>query len=711
MGCPPEALKSLANDLAQTLISDASGVIAKLRLIGLLTQPTSPSSPPPMDATRLGSAHSPANPDLVGIWERKLKDGLTFFARRIDMMGDWNYWANVGRIEAKGAARRVVLIGESVARGYFYDPQFTPAMALESILQSRLGEGELEVIDLARTNLYMRELAELARSALTLEPDAVVFLAGNNWRFSLLDSLKNGGVRDIIAVLGQEGVPGLKRFAEERLAADIRELVEEISSLYAANGVLPVWIVPEFNLIDWREPESNAPHLPDGANRRWLELFEAAKAALRADEIATAAARATEMVELDHGLCLTGLYMLAHCSERLGDREAERRYLEMARDALIWDPSRIVSPRAYTVVQETLRDEVTKRDGKLVDMPALFKEHLEGGLPDRRVFLDYCHLTSEGIRITMAGAAACLLHSFRGDEFTPAELGRGMGDPSNEVEGEVAFLAAVHNAHWWQADELVRHYCLQAVQSAPKIARVMTSFIDLVTRQAPMLMCKSAERISLVGSKLVQQYLLRHSHKQLDKVLLDAVIESLKKLGIDASQHLNNLRKQDHSVGNRDIDLLDPYYCVTTRQPQELRWVTTYQIRPEIDSDFYRAYWLESRFVFIGEAGCPVRLRLVCRLPGPGQSEETVSVAVNGRPLSEASVGRNWETWEVSVAGDVTQDGVNEVLVRWPIPEFPGDAALTHVAADLLNGIHPTLFPIFGEIHSFVATDARNKAP
>jgi hypothetical protein len=47
------------------------------------------------------------------------------------------------------------LIGESVARGYLYDPQFTPAMALEAILQAQLGHNAVEVIDLARTDLLL----------------------------------------------------------------------------------------------------------------------------------------------------------------------------------------------------------------------------------------------------------------------------------------------------------------------------------------------------------------------------------------------------------------------------------------------------------------------------------------------------------------------------------------------------------------------------
>jgi hypothetical protein len=57
------------------------------------------------------------------------------------MMHEWDWWANLGRIEPKEAGRaRVVLIGESVARGYLYDPQFTPAMALEMMLEPYFGK-------------------------------------------------------------------------------------------------------------------------------------------------------------------------------------------------------------------------------------------------------------------------------------------------------------------------------------------------------------------------------------------------------------------------------------------------------------------------------------------------------------------------------------------------------------------------------------------
>ena len=72
----------------------------------------------------------PKQSKQIGLWERKTENGKTSFVRGLNTMDTWHFWANVGRIEAKGTKLRVLFIGESVARGYLYDPSFTPAMAL-----------------------------------------------------------------------------------------------------------------------------------------------------------------------------------------------------------------------------------------------------------------------------------------------------------------------------------------------------------------------------------------------------------------------------------------------------------------------------------------------------------------------------------------------------------------------------------------------------
>jgi hypothetical protein len=701
---PPELLKSFANRLAHLVTSsDGARTIQLLRLAGLFTGSAQPAGEASAEAAKL-TEDQPPDCERVGIWERK--SGHRHFVRSTDKAKEWTNWANTGRIDPKGARRRIVLIGESVARGYLYDPQFTPAKALEVILQSRMGQSEVEVIDLARTDLGTGFL-DLAQSALLLEPDAVVILAGNNWRSAFCFDPKNPDqVRSMVTALRDRGIHGLKELAQEQLTATVTHLVRTVNSLYAASGTPVIWLVPEFNLGDWLDPETNAPHLEPGANLEWITCRETAHSALRDGDLSACVEAARKMTELDRGVSASGLRLLAECSQRSGDSDAARHYLEMARDSLIWDTSRAISPRPFLVVQESLRAEV--KEG-LVDLPAVFKDYLGGGLPDRRLFLDYCHLNSRGILIAMAAAASSLLRSLNGTEVHWEDLADHRIAPAADVEAEASFLAAIHNAHWWQTYDVIEHYCLQSVKASARIGEVMGHFLDLQSRRAPMLMCESAEQIAASGSPQIAHYLLQHNLQLLDGSLLDAVVVALKKLGIDARPGLDQVRRAEHSVANGTINLLDSYYCSAALQPQELFWALPMAERSlfKLWSDYYNAYSIESRFVFVGEAGVPVRLRLTCRLPGDSAQEGQIHVEVNGKRIGETTIHRDWETWDLFVAAQIVVDGLNDVVIRWPVPAFPGDKALAATADDLAGETQPEFFPLFGEIHSFTASDGR----
>jgi len=183
----------------------------------------------------------------------------------------------------------------------------------------------------------------------------------------------------------------------------------------------------------------------------------------------------------------------------------------------------------------------------------------------------------------------------------------------------------------------------------------------------------------------------------------------LKKLGIDAQQRLDQLRLEEHSAAQRKINLLDYYYCSAARQPQELMWTLPVEARSMSGarSDYYKAYWAESRFVFIGEANRALRLNLTCRLPSSSSLTETISIEVNRRRIGEIPIERKWKTWEIMVAGEIVRKGMNEVLIQWPFPEFSAENALGELSEDLINGKFPEFFPVFGEIHSFVASAAQ----
>jgi tetratricopeptide (TPR) repeat protein len=707
---PPELLKSFANRLARLACSkDGQQITRLLRLTNLLgDSPDQSHASEPFDDIGQRKTNQPAEtelPERIGIWERKQENGKTYFVRSKDLLQEWNYWANIGRIEPKGAKQRVVLIGESVARGYLYDPQYTPAMALEKILHAQWGKDEVEVIDLARTNLGM-EVRELALAALQLEPNAVIIFSGNNWRGCFPP--QGSDVPYIDTLLHEEGMVGPKRYAEEKLEAEVRRIVNDVASVYASRGVPLVWIIPEFNLADWRDPLINAPHLLNGRNEEWITLWKDAQCALQAKDYQSAADLAQRMTEIDQQTSVAGLYILAECSQKSGDLDAARRYLELARDSVIWDSSKSASPRTYSIAQKALREETAKLKNGVIDMPELFRQYLKGGIPDRRLFLDYCHLTTEGIQITMAAAAACVLHAVKGVEIEWPTLVPQACAPSREIEAEAAFLAAVHNAHWWQSADLVRHYCAEAVRFSPEIAKVMNYFIDLQTRRTPMLMCKSAQQVSELGSPLIQHYLLRYNYQQLDETLLGGIVQALRQLNIEAQARLEQLRKEEHSVASRDIDLLEYYYCSAGGQPQEVVWVLPRRDRfVRRESHFYKGYWLESKFVFISESLCPVKLQITARVPNPIAADDSVAIEVNGNIVARFPAARQWESWEVMVAPGAVNDGINEVVVRWPMPEFPGKAGYLGVINDLAEGNIPEFFCVFGEIHAFIASDGR----
>lgn len=670
-------------------------MIRLLRLAGFLGEPFANgvnAAPRPLDA--------PSSDNHVGVWERKIENGKTCFVRRKDAIGDWQQWANVGRIEPKGNKRRVLLIGESVTRGYLYDPLFNPAMALQMILDGYFGDGEVEVIDLARSNMSF-EVRELAISALQLEPDIAIVFSGNNWwsvSFPVPPEMA-----DFDHPHPKDGIAEAKRLCETQIANNATRVVNDVAAAYEAKGVPLVWIVPEYNLGDWRDASTNAPQLSGDLNRQWLTLREQTERALRDEDFAAAETLARRMVEIDQGTCVTGLYMLAECRLRAKDHEGARHYLEMARDALVWDTYRAVAPRPYSVTQTVLREETRKYDNQLIDSPALFSEYLDGDIPGRRLFIDYCHLTTEGIQVTMAAAASCVLRTLKGVEVSWKELAGDHIAPPPEVEAEASFLAAIHNAHWYQSYDVVRHYCSRALSYSKHVADLMLSYIDLQTRRAlPMLMSESDEQIYRLGSPLIHHYLFHTNAKLLDRVLLNAMVDALAEAGIDAKDRLETLRREEHSVANGEVNLLDFYYCSSAGQPLEVSWLIEPKDRQY--AEYYKAYGRESKFLFVGEKDCPVRLRLTCRLPQDNRA--SIFVALNGVLQAEMVVGDEWTTWDISLPGEIVREHLNEVVVSWPTPEFEGDVALERVISNMCERKFPGFYPVFGEIHSFTAAKA-----
>jgi hypothetical protein len=411
------------------------------------------------------------------------------------------------------------------------------------------------------------------------------------------------------------------------------------------------------------------------------------------------------MVDLDGGTNAVPLRILAEICRANGDSQGTRRYLELCRDAGGWDPSYPYSPRVSSAIQGALRDVASAPRNFVIDLPDIFSRHLNTAPSNRRIFLDYCHLTAEGITVAMAAIASKVLDVIA-DRVVPAQdLQRKSISPSAKVEGKACFLAAVHNAHYYQGYDLVRYWCARALQFWPDCADIMTRFVDFQTRRVPTMACKSAIELFERGELDLLRYLT--PARRLDMVLSDAIIECVDAIGFPGAKDVSDLRIREHSIRTGPKELTDFYYSSTMAGPTERAWTSrSFPNNRGSHGIYASAFWEKSKFVFFSEKRRPAGLKLTYRVPTLSISDGTVEIDVNGHPVAHVPVGRTWQTLEFSILSDYVVDGTNEIVITWPKNEDGSEGALARAADTLIARRLPYFYEVFGEIHSLLVFDA-----
>ncbi|MGD2115698.1 MAG: hypothetical protein PVG07_11630, partial [Acidobacteriota bacterium] len=486
-------------------------------------------------------------PRPISIWRPATVDGAPAWVRpEPGPLGDHHATTRVLRPKGSRAVRRICLLGESAAAGYLYAPHVTPARILSRILQVDLraadGAAGYEVIDLSRTNETLGPMVDTAEAALQLEPDLLLIYAGNNW--PLLETPEvsplvpsPGARRQVAAALAQVGaggdqvgVAGPVGLARKRLAAKaeaaLARLAEVAAGSRAGSGIPVLLLLPEVNLADW---ESRQPPvwLPGDGSRRWHELYRAAVDALGREDWDEAERCAWRMNALDGSSCPTPFRVLARAWQGKG-LDADARDAALAEVDAVHYPLLcfLDAPRATTEVRRLLTEAAGRHGFSTVDLRDVFARHTGSPLPGRRLFLDYCHLTLEGMQVAMAAAAEeirrlCPLPNRDGDRDGVRDRNRGRGrdgirggagggpgaggdlvagtdeaaldlDVPPAAEATARLGAALHGAHRLlpltppSPPDVLRHWCAAALRADPGIARAM---VDL-----------AAARLALVGT-------------------------------------------------------------------------------------------------------------------------------------------------------------------------------------------------------------------
>ncbi len=633
------------------------------------------------------------NSARVGIWRpTPLDDGRTWFMR--DHSEPLYLWADAECIPPKGTCARVALLGESAARGYFYDPDFTFAAGLKAVLKFA-GADDVEVIDLARTDIMISQLTKLMRDALALRPDIFVVFAGNNW---LLHYNTAGfSPLDLVAILRRGGgTDDLREHCAGILRNLARSFIQTAASIAEEHGIPTIFVLPEFNLLDWRnERVSEMSFRSSEETTAWESAYEKAQIAVAEGDLSRVEELGRQLVNLDSGSAPAGFELLARCALNHGKVEEARLWFEAARDAGLFMPV-MRSPRCYGIIQQVMRNEAGNSGLVMVDLPKCFGEYLSGALPDRRLFLDYCHLSLEGIRVAAAVIVEPLLRALGRPSLPWQSLTKLDFEVNPYVVGKALLKAAIHNAYWEQGRDIVESRCREALSQDASMAEIMLRFLDSVIRRAPSITCSSMASIATEASRQdADAFHFFHSlpprKKSLNLTLIDALVATLTPKIAQVKAVADQLLVSEFSVTPCPVNLLERPYSSVSLEDWDWKNKTAY----------YRARERRSVFKLVSHHASPVRLTLTLRSRRSGQ--KPVSVYANGIVIASVRASANWTTWKIDIQSGILKAGVNSVAIEWPIPEFSREDRACQIADCLEHGGIPDIAVIYGEVFRFTA--------
>jgi hypothetical protein len=695
--------KTVADSLAAAL---AAGITDNNIILPLLKQLGYPASVPGLTSPIAKASVRTGN---IGIYAPKEIEGATWYYRmekyknRWENIARWKNFADIDHIPPKGSQKRIVLLGESVARGFFVDPGYTPAFVLETMLAGSMPDGQgIEVVDLAETNLTMAGLRQRYQECLALEPDIVIFFAGNNWRNDLEGILFS---HEHLAGLGQalqqqKGITGLKQHLEQVLAQQIESLFSYLHSLTAGKIKLH-FIIPEFNLLDWRSSsgEQLITKLPGDGTHRWIQAKHQAETARANHDWETAAKYAARMIELDptHPL---GFEILADCQVAQEDHEAARESLELARDTALFFRA-TSKPRTFRIIRETILSLARQYGIEVTDLPAVFHAHLKGRVPDRSLFFDYCHLTPEGIAVAMEAVAQQVINQFAVDSTAAPNQAPSVSDP--ELLATAHLLAAIHNAHWGQSYEIMLYHVTRSLQFSKKMASHLISHCDMVTRRATNVLCRSLEQQFPVPGfeRYIYAFQNPKNAKSLELNLVNAMVTALHRTGIDIKTQIEELRNKEHGIVRNTANLLQSFYHSTSRELYLGTRTAYFQARSPV-----------SRFFLPAAKNTAITITLTARTPTLASSKAVL--LLNQCRVCEIELSPAWSDHLILLPEKDIINGINELAIEWQSPMYD-QSEYESIAASLSPGTAVLLFDavycVFGELIRFTATTNATQAP
>ena len=660
--------------------------------------------------TRRSSTDS--RPEAIGIYEPRRVGGRIVFVRPDPgRLGD--DWPPRTELEPKvsASARRICFIGESTAAGFYYAPHLTPAAVLEHVLNAVKGAGTYEVIDLTKIDLAADgvrfDLVTLTVAALQLEPDMLVIFAGNNWSALVKPRAASGPAHFqwFAPAYREAGPRGLKDLCARHEHRQYDRVLENLGHIARTAQIPVVVVLPEANLGDW-ERGRPVSWLRAGRTARWHELHQRAVPLLNAHRWTRLRSHAEQMIELDEETSPVSLRLLGAACLAQGNIRAARRCFEQEIDADRWLTGSVPGPS--TVVRRLMTRAPARHGLRSVSLPDVFAEYATG-IPGRSLFLDYCHLSREGIGVAMAAVATEVLR-IDGSAHRWQDLVRAGTQPplSRERDAVAMFLGAMCTLHWERRldreSPLPAYWLTRALETWRGIRSLMADTLAMHAAPVEAWGLSAAEQQLFGTARMLHDssHLLRGEGRRLKRMTLDA--RAVRLFGglleaddAGAVRHSRDLLRMHHAIERRPRELVQPYY-----HWDHLDALTSCLDDPTCSGPpVYQAPWRTSSFCFVAGARRDAVVAITARVPeSERRAGARVGILVNGARLGTVGVGRTWRRSVVAVPRTLLTSGVNQLTFRWPAVSRRGTQSQGRIRRRLEDELPVNLHPVFGELAS-----------
>jgi len=339
----------------------------------------------------------------------------------------------------------------------------------------------------------------------------------------------------------------------------------------------------------------------------------------------------------------------------------------------------------------------------VVDLPEVFAAYLGDELPGRRLFLDYCHLTLEGMKVAMAPVTAAILKITDGPPSGQLDwryLVRTLPAPEVAPQADAAakFMSALYNAHYG-SDYDVRSGCQgaagspthfwmeQALAASSDIRDSMRAYV--ATRTQPV----SAGRVSAAMRRFQEAI----SPLERQSLLSEGLDPQLVELILTASGASDGLEEffTHHALSGRELDLLRPHYLWSNVDAHQSGGGFAYE-----KTLMWRSKWPVSHFCVVCDRPVSIRLQLTLRVPEPAGE---IVLEMNGQLVARLAAAKGWTRCTAFAPPVHVRRGFNRLTLRWPPLTADGSAVILDVIDRLELGLAADLHPVFGEIARFRA--------